>query len=43
MAKTHMEAMGTYVREIRLCFRVRRVSHWMVEITLLFIWWLFLS
>jgi hypothetical protein len=37
---THMEAMGTYVRETWLCFRVRRVSHWMVEIKLLFIRWL---
>jgi hypothetical protein len=40
MAMTHMEATGTYVWEIRLCFGVRRVSHWMVEIKLLFIRWL---
>jgi hypothetical protein len=29
---THMEDMGTYVREMWLCSRVMGVSHWMVEI-----------
>jgi hypothetical protein len=35
-----VEATGTYVREIRRCVRVRRVSHGMVEIKVLFFRWL---
>jgi hypothetical protein len=35
-AMTHMEATDMYVRVIQLCSCVRRVSHWMVEIKLLF-------
>jgi hypothetical protein len=40
MAMAHMEATDMYVREIQLCFGVRRVSHWMVEFKLLFFRWL---
>jgi hypothetical protein len=38
--KAHMVATSMYEREIRLCFVVRRVSHWMVELKLLFFRWL---
>jgi hypothetical protein len=41
IAMTHVEAMGMSVREIRLCFGVRRMSHETVEIKLLFIRWLY--
>jgi hypothetical protein len=39
-ATTHLEAKGTCVREIRLCFGMRRVSHGMVEFKILFFRWL---
>jgi hypothetical protein len=39
-AMVHMEATGMYVKEIWLCFGVKRVKHWMVEFILLFVRWL---